>query len=299
MTRHSKTFVPVRPVAGASMDFAVEPVSIDAGGATLAGLFYGPKGETRAVAVLNGAVGVPQRFYRAFAEWLAGTQGIGCLTYDYTGFGASATGHARRSDANLALWGLRDQPAAMRTARALMPDLPVWVIGHSFGGVMLAFNGQAAGAARIITLGSGLVHLTDHPWPYRLAATAFWYGHGPILTTLAGYLPGRLAGLGSDLPAGIYWQWRRWATTRGFALSDVGRGLPLPQPGSVTAPMRIVAVEDDVMVPPRAVWRQMALAPEAIKTQKVLRPGDLGLTGIGHIGAFARQNSVVWPDIIA
>ena len=79
MTTHSKTFVPVGPVAGASMDFAVEPVSIDAGGATLAGLFYGPKGETRAVAVLNGAVGVPQRFYRAFAEWLAGTQGIGCL----------------------------------------------------------------------------------------------------------------------------------------------------------------------------------------------------------------------------
>lgn len=73
----------------------------------------------------------------------------------------------------------------------------------------------------------------------------------------------------------------------------------MPQPGSVTAPMRVVAVADDAMVPPRAVWRQMALVPEAVKTQKVLRPGDYGLERIGHLGAFARQNSVVWPGIIA
>jgi predicted alpha/beta hydrolase len=299
MTKHSPIHDTASPVAGADRDFTVEPLRIDAGGATLAGLYYAPKTAAKAVAVLKGAVGVPQRFYRGFAEWLAGTIGIACLTYDYRDFGASATRSMRQSDATLTDWGLRDQPAAMRVARRLGPGLPVWVIGHSFGGVMLAFNGQAAGAARVITLGSGLVHLSDHPWPYRLAATAFWYGHGPILTTLAGHLPGRLAGLGSDLPAGVYWQWRRWATTRGFALSDVGRGLPLPQPGSVTAPMRIVAVADDVMVPPPAVWRQMALVPEAVKTQKVLRPGDYGLERIGHLGAFARQNSVVWPDIIA
>jgi predicted alpha/beta hydrolase len=299
MTIHSRDTDPVAAPVGIRTEHVVEPVRIDAGRKTLAGFCYRPTGPARALAVLNGAVGVPQRFYRAFASWLAETQEVACLTYDYSDFGASAVGSMRQSKVSLADWGLADQPAAMRAARRLAPGLPVWVIGHSFGGIMLSFNGQAAGAARVITLGSGLVRLSDHPWPYRLAAAAFWYGHGPLLAHGAGYLPGRLAGLGSDLPAAVYWQWRRWATTRGFVLSDAGQALPLPKPATVTAPVRIVAVADDVMVPPHAVWRQMALVPEAVKRQKVLRPGDYGLDRIGHLGAFARQNSVVWPDIIA
>jgi predicted alpha/beta hydrolase len=58
-------------------------------------------------------------------------------------------------------------------------------------------------------------------------------------------------------------------------------------------------VADDDVVPPAAVWRIMALYPQAIKRQLVLRPADHGLQKIGHIGAFARANQVVWPTLIA
>jgi predicted alpha/beta hydrolase len=277
------------PVAGAE---GVDPLRIAAEGAVLAGLLYRPAGAARALVVLNGALGVPQRFYRSFAQWLAG-QGLACMTYDYREFGASATRPARASRATLADWGLRDQPAAMAAARGLVPDVPVWVIGHSFGGMMLPFNGQAQRAARVITLGSGMVRLRDHPWPYRLAAASFWHAHGPALVAAFGYLPGRLSRLGPDLPPGVYWDWRRWALSGGqVAGAQAARG-------AISAPMKVIAVADDPMMPPCAVWRLMALAPDAVKRQRVLRPGDFGLRTIGHFGAFARQNSVVWPAIIA
>ncbi len=291
MTVISKDFLAAAP--------GVDAVSFESGSKILTGRLHRPAGLPRAIAVLNGAVGVPQRFYQAFASWLAAEQGIACLTYDYNDFGASSGDRPMaRSRATLTDWGLLDQPAAMAKARATVPDVPVWIIGHSFGGAMLAFNGQAAGAARVITLGAGLVHLSDHPWPYRAVAAAFWYGHAPVLTRAFGYLPGRLTGFGADLPAGVYWQWRRWCTQRAFSMVDVGRHLPMPDAGALRAPMKVIAVADDALVPPQAVWRLMAMAPEAIKTQRVLRPADFGLANIGHLGALARQNSMVWPAIM-
>lgn len=290
MTVHPGALLSPRPSA--------EPVTISAEGARLSGRLYLPAGRPAAAIVLHGAVGVPMGYYRAFAEWLAG-QGHACLVYDYRDFGASRRAHSRQSRASLADWGIRDQSAALSALRRLVPETPVWVIGHSLGGVTLAFQRPLAGVDRVITVASGMVHLGDHPWPYRAAAAFFWFGPPALAAATLGYLPGRLAGFGPDLPAGVYRQWRRWCTRRGFHLSDVGRHLPLPDPAAVTAPMTVIGVADDPVVPLAAVWRLMTMYPEAMKRQRVLRPGDFGLRRIGHLGAFHRANAVVWPALIA
>ncbi len=269
----------------------------DVGFATLSGRLFRPAGRPRAAVVLHGAVGVPMGYYRAFAEWLAG-QGFACLTYDYRDFGASAKGAMRASRATMADWGIADQAAALSALRAAVPGVPVWVVGHSLGGLMLGCHAGMAGVDRVITVASGPVHLTDHPWPYRALAAFFWFGVPAVVAAL-GFLPGRMVGFGSDLPAGVYWQWRRWCLTRGSYLAEAGRSLPMPDVGVVQAPMTVIAVADDPVVPPAAVWRLMALHGQAPKRQRVLRAGDFGLTRIGHLGAFARRNSVVWPQIIA
>jgi predicted alpha/beta hydrolase len=269
-------------------------VRIAAEGAVLAGRLFRPAGRPAAVAVLHGATGVPMGYYRAFAEWLAADRGVAVLTYDYRDFGQSARGPVRQARATMADWGLRDQPAALASARRLMPGVPVWVIGHSLGGVMLAFHAGMADVARTVVVASGPVHLSDHPAGFALRARLLWYGVAPLATAL-GYLPGRRLGLGVDLPLGVYRDWRRWCTTRGFHLAEVGHRLPLPDAGAVQGEMRVVAVADDAWVPPSAVWRGMAMYPQAVKRQVVLRPGDFGLDRIGHLGAFARRNAAVWP----
>lgn len=287
----------VRPVTPpVEPDPSVVPVRFQADSAYLSGQFHRPVGKVRAAVVLHGATGVPQSFYQPFAHWLA-AQGIACLTYDYRDFGAS--GNVCRSTATMAEWGLRDQPAAQRELERLLPGMPIWVIGHSLGGLMLPFHEGAARVARFIAVASGPVHLSDHPLWVRAKIAAFWYGPGPIAAWLMGYLPGRRLGLGPDLPAGVYWQWRRWCTSRGFYQRELGKGMPQPHPAEVRCEAKFVAVADDSYVPPAVVWRLMQLYPWAKKRQLTLRPEDFGMQQIGHIAAFAPKNAALWPVIIA
>jgi predicted alpha/beta hydrolase len=276
----------------------IDDIRFSSGRVMLAGRMFLPGGRPRAAVVLHGATGVPHGFYRGFAEWLTG-QGLAVLTYDYRDFGESARGPLKASPATLTDWGIQDQPAAQAELERRLPGVPVWAIGHSLGGVMLPFHPGAGRLKRVIVIGSGLVHLSDHPWPYRAAAAAFWFGPGPLATALLGYLPGRRLGMGADLPAGVYWQWRRWCIRRGFLLGDVGSGLPAPDWQSVTAPVKFVAIADDDTVPPEAVWRAMTLYPEARKRQLVLRPDTPASPRIGHMGAFRRANAHLWPSILA
>ena len=249
----------------------------------------------RAVAVLNPATGVPQRYYRHFAAWLAG-RGVSCLTYDYRGFGASAKGSVGRVRLTMSDWGIHDQQAARDWLRAHAPDLPLWVIGHSLGGFMLGYQSGLDQIARVIAVNSGPIHVTDHPWPYQAMARIFWFALGPVLVQSTGYLPGRLSGLGADVPGPVFRQWKRWCTTRGFHRVDPG--LPAYDPDALSAPLRSVALADDVMIPPAVVARLGTLYPQAAQTHVTLDAAGFGLDRVGHLAAFARRNAVLWPEII-
>ena len=277
----------------------VEEHRFAAGDAMLTGRLHRPGTRPRAGVVLHGATGVPQSFYQPFAAWLAAEEGLAVLTYDYRDFGASATGHPRRSAATFSDWAYRDQPAAQAALERLVPETPLWVIGHSLGGMALSFQPEAGRIARVVTVASGLIRLGDHPWPYRALAASFWHGHGAAVTALAGYLPARLSGFKRDLPAGVYWQWRRWCNDPRSLLSDPEDRRPAPDWDAVRAPVKLVAVADDPMVPPPAVWRLMGYYPNAVKRQLTLRPADYGLRRIGHLGAFAPAAAAVWPALIA
>ncbi|MGL4236896.1 alpha/beta hydrolase family protein [Tabrizicola sp.] len=275
-----------------------EDLDIRSDGATLRGRLFRPKGAPRAALVVHGATGVPAGFYRAFAEWAAAERDLAVLTYDYRDFGASARRPVRKSKATMADWGRYDQAAALSTLARMFPDTPRWVLGHSLGGLWLGWHDAMTRVERVVTIGTGMVHVTDHPLRYRWKARLVWSPMVRGTAGLLGYLPGRMMGLGADLPRGVYEEWRRWCLTRGLHLSEVGRSLPLPDPSRVKARLRMIAVADDDMVPPAAVWRARALYPEAMKEQLVLRPADFGLKHIGHIAAFHRRNAVLWPAIL-
>ncbi|WP_411352171.1 serine aminopeptidase domain-containing protein [Leisingera aquaemixtae] len=275
-----------------------EALRFASGEAVLAGQLYHPGGTARAAVVLNGATGVPQRFYRHFARWLAAEQQIACLTFDYTDFGDSARGHPRRSKITMADWALADQPAARAEMRRHYAGVPLWVIGHSLGAMLMPLQNDLEDVARMIVVAGGLVHHHDHPWPYRALALAFWFGHVPLAVRALGYLPGRAVGFGADLPAGVFWQWRRWCTTRGSYLPETGQSLPLPRWAETGIPVDLFALADDDVVPPPAVWRLGEVFGGANQRGTVLAPRDLGLKAIGHLGAFARENAALWPRLL-
>lgn len=272
------------------------------GAAVLAGRLYLPaQGAPRAAVVLNGATGVPQRYYRHFARWLAEAQQLACLTYDYADFAESARMHPRRSRETMQNWALRDQPAAREEMRRQCAGLPLWVIGHSLGAMLMPLQDGFQDVARMIVVAGGLVHHHDHPWPYRGLALAFWFGHVPLLVRALGYLPGRALGFGADLPAGVYWQWRRWCTTRGSYLPQTGTSLPAPRWRGTGVPVDLVALADDEVVPPDSVWRLGAVFDAPEQRRRVLSPQDAGWPRggrVGHLGVFARANAGLWPRLL-
>jgi len=274
-------------------------VTFPAGPANLSGTLFLPTTAPRAALVLNGATGVPQSYYRHFAKWLAQEQDIACLTFDYRDMGASATGHVRDSDATMSDWALIDQPAARAEMRRQLPDVPLWVMGHSLGALLMPMQDGIDDVARMIGVASGLVRHVDHPWPYQAMARLFWFGHAPLLTRILGYLPGQKLGFGKDMPAPAYWEWRDWCTNKYGYFPHFGRGLPFPNWSRSGAPVKLVALADDVMIPPHCVKRLGHVYDVRRVTHQVLNPVDYGLKSIGHIGAFAQRNKAAWADLIA
>jgi predicted alpha/beta hydrolase len=270
-----------------------EQVIIPGPGGPLAGRLIGPP-DPRLVVVVNAATGVPAGFYAGFARWLAADRQAAVLIWDYRDFASS--GSPRRSRATMADWGIHDAAAARGWLGARFPGLPLWVVGHSLGGLVLPFQPGLDGVARAIIVAAGPVHLADHPWPLRAGIASTWHGHGPLLTAAFGYFPGRRLFLGADIPGPAFWQWRRWCAHRGSCLADPA--MPPLASDRLTAPVTLVGMADDGMVPPQAVWRLADWMPQAQVTRRLITPQDHGVARIGHVAAFAARNRAVWPAII-
>lgn len=274
------------------------PVSFPAGGASVHGQLFLPPATPVAALVLNGATGVPHGYYRHFAQWLATERNIACLTYDYRDFGESAQIHPRESTATMSDWALIDQPAARAEMRRHLPGVPLWVMGHSLGGMLMPMQDGIDDVARMIGAASGIVYHKDHPWPYQALARMFWFGHGPLAVRMAGYLPGKRLGFGADLPASVYWEWRDWCTSRNGFFPLLGGALPNANWGRSDAPVDLFAFTDDQLCPPKSVRKLAGLYGVARVRQHVVAPQDHGLKDIGHLGAFARKNAALWPRLI-
>ena len=108
-----------------------------------------------------------------------------------------------------------------------------------------------------------------------------------------------MLGIGEDIPSGVYWQWRQWCTRTEFFARHFGTRLPYPDWTGLKAKIKYVAISDDDLVPPPAVWRLMQCHTAAPASQLTLRPGDYGVTKLGHITTFAARNQAAWPAIIA
>lgn len=265
------------------------PQRLDIDNGRLTGTLFQPSGICHGRVLIAGATGVPQSYYRHFAAWLAAFHGQTVLTFDYGGFAASARTAPRDCTATMADWGLGDVGAALDALHDHAAGGAITVIGHSLGGLLLSRLAGITRAARIICVASGPVHISDHPWPYRAVATSFWYGHAPLLVGSLGYLPGRLSGFGSDLPAGVYWQWRRWCTRKGSFAVDATFSAPTGP--AFCGRAHFVATADDALVPPAAVWRLMQDYPEAWVSQATL-------PRFGHLRMFSREAQALWPTIV-
>ncbi|HAG20875.1 MAG TPA: alpha/beta hydrolase, partial [Pseudomonas sp.] len=94
----------------------VEERFIDNGnGHVLSSCWYQPDQEPAGVVLIAPAMGVPQRFYTDFANWLA-DRGYLAVTFDYLGMGRSRRMPLRQLKVDILDWGRHDCSAVLAAA---------------------------------------------------------------------------------------------------------------------------------------------------------------------------------------
>jgi len=262
----------------------------------ITGLRYSPSGTVSANVVVAGAVGVPQRFYRRFAE-AAVANGFAILTLDYRGIGLSAPQSLKNFHMDYFDWGRFDLAAGV--AAMAHADVPLYVVGHSFGGHHFGLlpNSRCVNAFYTFGTGSGW-----HGWMPRLErirVLALWHLLGPVLTRWMGYLPWSLLRMGEDLPLAFYRRWKHWCAYPDYFLNDpsvqhIVRGFR-----RVHAPLMAANSIDDRWALPASRDAFIVAYANAQRETLDIDPSKLGMPVIGHMGYFNRHAIPLWESAFA
>jgi predicted alpha/beta hydrolase len=277
---------------------SAEPVSLFAAdGYRLAARRYAAAGDCRARLIVAGATGVPQGFYRRFAEHAAAL-GFEVLTLDYRGIGLSRPPSLRGFEMDYLDWARLDLAAAVDA----QPDdgLPLVMVGHSYGGHAFGLLPNHARVQRFVTLATGAGWHGWMPPLERVRVLAMWRLIGPLLTRWKGYLPWSLLGMGEDLPLGVYRQWRHWCRFPRYFFDDPAmRGQGLAEGfAAVRTPIVALNASDDHWAPPASRDAFMAAYRNAPCRTLTLHPASLGLKAIGHMGYFRSSARPLWDEVL-
>jgi len=258
-----------------------------ADGVLVTGRWYVPEGTARGVLVVGGAMAVPQRFYWELAAHLA-SEGWAVLTVDYRGMGLS-----KAADANPTLDGwLLDLDAALATARERFGALPLFYLGHSFGGQALGLvPGAREGLRGAVLVASQSGWLGHWPALRRPAMWALWNGVFPAAVKLWGRVPGWM-GLKEDLPGAVALEWARWCATPGYLTGALPASAR--HHDALTVPMLSLSFPDDTFAPAPSVDEHLGWYTHATVDARVIAPASVGLKSIGHFGFFRPNSAALW-----
>jgi predicted alpha/beta hydrolase len=273
-------------------------------GVPLAGMLYGAQGPMKSAVLVAGGLGIAQRFYAPFAGYLA-QRGHLVMTFDLRGMGASRLPEHRHSlrglRADMLTWARLDFAAAVHCLAEQAPGGQVVLVGHSLGMHHAAMTVPAAQAriARAVAVAAGSGYWRDWAPASRRKAPLMLHLAAPLLTPLLGWFPGKRLRMVGDLPGPAAQQWIRWCRHPEFAW---GAEPDLVKPSLLAArfPIHALSFTDDDAMTENCTRKLLAALPNAPSRLQVVAPAAVGMTSIGHVGAFrpgARER--LWPMVEA
>ncbi|WP_374440544.1 alpha/beta hydrolase family protein [Pseudomonas panipatensis] len=266
---------------------AAQSRALDNGnGQRIASQWYQPPGALQGAVLIAPAMGVEQRFYAAFASWLA-ERGYLTVTFDYLGIGQSHAGPLRKLRVDVLDWARHDCSAVLAALGEAAGDKPLYWIGHSLGGQILPFVEGRARIQRAFSIASGSGYWRENAEQLRRRAWLLWYAIAPLLTPLFGYFPGRRLGMVGDLPRGVIEQWRRWCLHPQYALGD-GDAMRRSF-AAVDTPIVSLSFTDDEMMSQRNTESLLSFYRGAPTVNTRIDPQQVGAPRIGHFGFFRAQ----------
>jgi predicted alpha/beta hydrolase len=262
-----------------------------ADGYPITAIRYPTRAPARAHLVIAGTVGVPQRFYRRFAEHAA-SMGYATMSFDYRGVGLSAPTTLEGFQMDYFDWGRLDLAAAVDAMDA--PDLPLYVVGHAFGGHAFGLLPNFERVSAFYTFGTGSGWHGWIPPLERAKVLAIAEIVGPALTCWKGYLPLSVLGLGEDLPLAFYEGWKHWCHSPTYFFGDPAVRHVTQDFQRIRAPLMAVNAIDDRWAPPKSRDAFIAGYCNAVRHTLDVDPTAVGLRSIGHMGYFKPGAKPLW-----
>lgn len=265
-----------------------------ADGYPIASMRFNASGRLKGHLIVAGATGVPQGFYRRFAEY-ASSQGFTTLTFDYRGIGKSSPPNLKGFDASFLDWAHLDLAAAVN--EMAKDTVPLFMVGHSFGGHALGLLPNHHLVTRFYTFATGAGWHGWMPFFESLRVRLMWNVIMPILTRWKGYLPGSMLRLGEDLPMGVYRQWRRWCRFPHYFFDDPRMPHIAEKYAQVRTPIVAANALDDLWSPPRSRDAFVQSYRNAPIERIDLDPKPF-TGGIGHMGYFRQKAQPLWDAVL-
>lgn len=251
-------------------------------GFVIHGHAFRPTADVADVIVIAGAMGVKQSFYAPFAAWLA-EQGLGAVTFDYRGMGASRPASLRGFSATIVDWATKDCEAVLAEVDRRFPGARVHWVGHSVGAQVFGLVPSRDRVHGMLSVAAGSGYWRYNARPLRYYVLSLWLLVMPLAIRLTGYFPGRKLKMVGDLPKGVAQQWRAWCLDRDYLGSDEAARAEV---ASTRTPIVALSMQDDEMMTLRGTKRLFDLYESARVEVRRVRPRELGVDRIGHFGFF-------------
>ncbi|MDE2427408.1 MAG: alpha/beta fold hydrolase [Burkholderiales bacterium] len=249
---------------------------------------FTPESAVKAVVVMPAAMGVKQNFYQPFAEFLA-ENGIAVLSFDYRGMGESVPEQFQHSlrgfKADILDWAEQDYNAALHTAKAWQPHVPLLIVGHSLGGQLPGLVPDNHLIDGMLTVGSGSGYWKENAPQLKRFVWLMWYFLVPVYTSLWGYFPGKKMRKVGDLPKGVIYQWSRWCRSPHYFSENGGKPMQTRH-YAIKTPILALSFTDDEMMSRRNIDSLHDYYSSAPVERRYIHPHEVNAKRIGHFGFF-------------
>jgi predicted alpha/beta hydrolase len=194
-------------------------------------------------------------------------------------------------------WAHQDLAAAVD---AMAHDsLPLFMVGHSFGGHAFGLLPNHERVARFYTFATGAGWHGWMPPAERLKVAFMWRIVGPLLVRWHGYLAWRRLGFGEDLPLGVYRDWKHWCRYPRYFFDDPAMSHVAARFDRITTPIVAANALDDLWASPASRDAFMAGYRHTPWRAVDIDPAQRGLGPIGHMGYFRRKSEPLWREVLA
>ena len=282
--------------------YALTETLVSSQGHTLALYVFSPKlpnAKVHGVVLVAPAMGVPQRYYAKFANWLS-EQGFIAVTFEYSGMGESlqrGNTSLKKITSNIFDWA-NEANLILHTFQQRYSEVPLYWVGHSMGGQLIGLVDHGL-LRKAVTVATGSGYWKENSPKLRQKVPIFWYLAAPILTPIFGYFPGKRLKMVDDLPKGVIKQWRQWCLHPQYMMGVEGERMRMRY-ASVKTPITALSFTDDDFMSERNTEQIHSFYTQASKKMLRIAPKEIDQTHIGHFGFFKEQfKDSLWTKLLA